>query len=288
MRVCLYWNRTAGGGASLDELKQAIGRAGHHITRVVSRPDELSHNHTQDVDCVAAAGGDGTIARAGRLLAGGTIPLAIVPMGTANNIATSLGIVGTLDEVVARWAGRNVVGVNVGSVAGAGDDHRHFFEAVGCGLVTDCIEHGGRTLAKDDPDDHLDAARQMYLDRLERMKPSRYTVTMDDEVVEGDYLLVEVLNTAQVGPGLALASNVSPSDGLLSVVALTEADRPRLIEYLQGLRDERSPEPPFQSWRSRCVQISGGGGVHVDDLVLPKPTRPLDIELKAGYLPILA
>lgn len=287
MRVCLFWNHTAGGGASLDELKQAIGRAGHEIVRVVSRPEELSHHHTRDVDCVAAAGGDGTIARAGRLLAGGTIPLAIVPMGTANNIATSLGIVGPLDEIVTRWAARNVAGADMGTVEGTGDDSRHFLEAVGCGLVTDCIDHGRRTLAKDDPDEHLGEARQMYLDRLALLRPSRYTIAMEDETIEGEYLLVEVLNTAQVGPGVELASNVSPSDGLLSVVAVTEDDRSRLIEYLKGLRDERSPEPPFRSWRSCRVQINGAGGVHVDDLVLPKPTGPLDIELKAGYLPIL-
>jgi diacylglycerol kinase (ATP) len=42
-------------------------------------------------DVVAAAGGDGTVAAAARTLAGQGISLAILPMGTANNIARSLG-----------------------------------------------------------------------------------------------------------------------------------------------------------------------------------------------------
>jgi diacylglycerol kinase (ATP) len=284
MRVCLFWNRTAGGGASLEEITKAIGKAGHHIERVVHRPEELSAGHLHGVDCVAAAGGDGTVARAGQLLAGGAVPLAIIPLGTANNIASSLDIHGVVDEVVARWARRQVVSIDVGSIDGA----RHFFESVGCGLVTECIDEGRRTLSKDDPDDHLAEARQMYLDRLEQLAPSHYEIRLEDETIEGDYLAVEVLNTSQVGPGIELASNVSSSDGLLSVVALTERDRPALAAYLTALRDGRSPAPAFQSWRSRRVEFCCADQVHVDDLVMPASSRPIAITLKAGFLPILA
>lgn len=284
MRVCLFWNRTAGGGASLDELTEAIRNAGHHVERIVNRPDELSSDHLRDVDCVAAAGGDGTIARASRFLAGGEVPLAIIPMGTANNIATSLDITGTVDEVVARWERRHVVRIDVGLIA----NRRHFFEGVGSGLVTDCIEEGSRTLSKDDPGNHLVAARQLYLDRLESSRPSHYAITLDDETMEGEYLILEVLNTSQIGPGVELAENVSSSDGLLSVVAIGERDRPLLIEYLGQLRDGRRPAPKFQSWRTRRVEIRGAARIHVDDLVEDAPSEAIVIELKPGFLPILA
>src|SRR5688572_3602256 len=113
MRVCLFWNQTAGGGASLDEIKTAIRRAGHHVESVVSRPDELSNDHLRGIDCVVAAGGDGTVARAGRVLAGGEVPMAILPLGTANNIATSLDVNGLADEVSARWSRQHVVNIDV-------------------------------------------------------------------------------------------------------------------------------------------------------------------------------
>ncbi|HWI16598.1 MAG TPA: diacylglycerol kinase family protein [Vicinamibacterales bacterium] len=282
MRVCLFWNPTAGGGASLDTLTSAMTRAGHEVVRVVSRPEELSIEHTQGVDCVAAAGGDGTVARAGRMLAGGSVPLAILPLGTANNIATSLGVDGQVDDVIARWADRKIVRVDVGTLGG-----KCFLESVGCGLVTSCIEEGGRSLSKADPEEHLAAARQLYLDQLKNRKPARYTITMDDETVEGDYLLVEALNTAQVGPGIGLASNVSSVDGLLSVVALGEEDRPALIDYITALRDGESPAAPFHAWRTRHVEIRGTGHVHLDDLVISDASQPFSIDVKAGDLPIV-
>ena len=283
MRVCLFWNPTAGGGATLDEIQAAIARAGHQVARVVNRPDELSIEHIRGVDCVAAAGGDGTVARAGRMLAGGSIPLAILPLGTANNIATSLGVDGPLAEVIARWSEREIVRIDVGTVGG-----QCFLESLGCGLVTSCIEEGRRSLSKEDPDAHLAAARQLYLDRLKTHRPARYTLTMDDQTVEGEYLLVEVLNTEHVGPGIAFASNVSSVDGLLSVVALGEADRSALVDYITALRDGASPSPPFHAWRTHRVEMRGACRMHRDDLVIPDAAQPLEIDLKAGHLPILA
>jgi diacylglycerol kinase (ATP) len=222
------------------------------------------------------------VARAGRVLAGGDVPMAILPLGTANNIATNLGITGLVDEVSSRWSGQQVVKVDVGVVGTS-----CFLESLGCGLVTACIEEGSRTLSKDDPETHLAEARQMYLDRLGHHAPARYTITIDEETVEGDYLLVEVLNTAQVGPGIELASNVSSVDGLLSIVALTEDDRPALVDYMIALRDGGSPPAPFHSWRGRRVEIRGADHVHVDDVV-SVTTEPVTIDLKAGYLAILA
>lgn len=284
MRVCLFWNRTAGGGASLDELKAAITRAGHQVERVVGRPDELSLEHARGVDCVVAAGGDGTVGRAGRMLAGGNAPLAILPLGTANNIATSLGVDGLVDEVIDRWSSGQIVHIDVGTT-GIGT---RFLESIGCGLVTACIQEGSDSLSKDDPDTHLAEARQLYLDRLAHHRAGRYTITMDDETVEGDYLLVEALNTAQVGPGIALASNVSSVDGLLSVVALGESDRPALVDYIIALRDGQSPPPPFHAWRTRRVGIHGADRMHVDDVVVTVTSQPVSIDLRPGHLPILA
>jgi diacylglycerol kinase family enzyme len=82
MRICLYWNKTAGGGISLDRLTSMITDAGHIVVRTVEDASELPEQ-TDGVDCVAAAGGDGTVARAGRALAGGALPLAIMTLGTA-------------------------------------------------------------------------------------------------------------------------------------------------------------------------------------------------------------
>src|SRR5688572_7554738 len=98
MRICLYANPEAGEGLSLEEITRLIKRSGHTISQVIHHKDDLPHT-LESVDCVVAAGGDGTVARVARALAGDQIPLAILPVGTANNIAGSLSIEGDLEDV---------------------------------------------------------------------------------------------------------------------------------------------------------------------------------------------
>ena len=78
----------------MEEIAKLVRRFGHTITQVIHHSAELPRT-LGTVDCVVAAGGDGTVARVARALAGGPIPLAVLPAGTANNIATSLEIDGT-------------------------------------------------------------------------------------------------------------------------------------------------------------------------------------------------
>jgi diacylglycerol kinase family enzyme len=47
-------------------------------------------------DLVAVAGGDGTVAKAARHMPDRNVPLALLPIGTANNVAHSLDLLGEL------------------------------------------------------------------------------------------------------------------------------------------------------------------------------------------------
>ena len=285
MRICLYWNKTAGGGISLDRLTSIIEAAGHHVACVVEDASELPP-HLADVDCVVAAGGDGTVARAGRLLAGSPLPLAILPLGTANNIASSLAIHGDAAQLVQRWHVSQVAKIDVGLME-YGDVRDHFLESVGCGLVTSCIAVGQATLSKDDPDSHLEDARRLYLDMLRDLRPQRYQIVLDGEEVTGEFLLVEVLNTPSIGPKLEFAEHVSAADGCLSVIVAAESDRAMLTAYLSALQAGEGAAAEFKSWRARSISITGANRIHVDDRVIDAGgsisigIRPLSLSILA-------
>ena len=266
MRICLFVNETAGGGLSLEDLTTRIDRAGHHVDRIVKHVEDLKPHLASRFDCVAAAGGDGTIARAARALAGGDVPLAIVPLGTANNIATSLSITDDIDGAIDRWSQHQVVNIDIGLVECDGKLD-HFLESVGFGLVTDSIETGRKTLSKDDPDTHLEHARQLYVEMLDRLQPQRYSLCIEGELVEEEYLLVEVLNTAFIGPRLQLTAGANVADGLLSVVAITRSDKVPLANYLQALRDGSTRDAGFKSWRVPTIEVTGAHRMHVDDRI---------------------
>jgi diacylglycerol kinase family enzyme len=259
MRMCLFWNSSAGGGNSEHDIASMMVRAGHSIERIVERPEELRIEHLDDVDCVVAAGGDGTVAPVARLLAGTGMPMAILPLGTANNVAASLGISGATAEIIAGWSLDRAGRMDIGLAEGA-----RFLESCGCGLVADCITEGRRTLSKDDPAEHLADARQLYVERLQEQRTRPYQLTIDGEAIEGDYLLIEVLNTPVVGPGIELAGNVAACDGALSVVMLGESDRASLHRYLTALRDGRPASAPFNARPAKSVTINGAERMHID------------------------
>ena len=286
MRICLYWNPTAGGGVSADSLTELITRAGHHVARVVDDADDLPANLDISFDCVVAAGGDGTVARAGRLLAGGHTPLAILPMGTANNIASSLAIEGEPEQLIAKWKDHKVVRIDVG-VMDDGRGECRFLESVGTGLVVAGIAEGKATLSKDDPETHLSEARQMYVDAVEQLKPHHLDITIDGESLGGDYLLIEVLNTPSIGPGIRFSPDVSAADGLLSVVAARETDREQLAAYMRARLTGDPADAGLRSWRARRVEFRGVADLHVDDRVRPAG-EVVTIGIEPASLPVLA
>ncbi len=284
MRICLYWNKSAGGGISLDRVTALIDGAGHHVAMVVEDASDLP-SHLDDIDCVVAAGGDGTVARAGRTLAGGPLPLAILPLGTANNIARSLAIHGDVAPLAERWPAGNVAKSDVG-VVDYGPAPSRFIESVGCGLGPRCIEVGA-TISKDDRDSHLEDARALYLDTLGHLKPRPYQIVLDGEEVAGDFLLVEALNTPSIGPKLEFAEHVSVADGFLSVVVAAESDRAMLREYIASLENGSEPRARFKSWRARAITIAGAKRIHVDDRVI-EGCAPITIAMQPSSLSILA
>jgi diacylglycerol kinase (ATP) len=286
MRICLYWNKTAGGGVSLQELTSVITNAGHTVERSVEDASDLPTD-LGDIECVVAAGGDGTIGRAARALAGGEMPLAILPEGTANNIAGSLDICGEIADIAKRWHLSKVAKIDIGVIKN-GMTSSMFVESVGSGLVTSCIEEGRRTLSKDDPDTHLEHARQLYVDTLRKLRPCRYRIKLDDEEVDGEFLLIEVLNTPSIGPRVEFTSAVNVADGFFSVVAIGEAEREMLDAYLTALQSGTAAHAAFKSWRAGTVEISGSDQIHVDDQIVSVTTSPIVLSIRPSALAILA
>src|SRR5262249_30744485 len=92
-------------------------------------------------DLVAVAGGDGTVGTVADCLAGRrpAVPIAVLPLGTSNNISKSLGIgETTLDRLVAGWAAARRIGFDAGVVSGPSGKTR-FIEGIGVGLIASAI-----------------------------------------------------------------------------------------------------------------------------------------------------
>jgi diacylglycerol kinase (ATP) len=286
MRICLFWNESAGEGASLAELRSLITGAGHRIAHVVEEVNDLPSAIAARVDCVVAAGGDGTVARAGRALAGGDTPLAILPLGTANNIASSLHIEGEPQELIAKWSDQRIVTIDIGLMR-SGKGESYFLESVGTGLMAEGIAEGRATLSKDDPEEHLLQARRMFLHTIQHLSPRHRRLTIDGESMDGDYLLVEVLNTPAIGPGIRLSPDVNAADGLLSVVAAGESDRDALASYVRARVRGNPADAGLKSWPATRVELAGMDDLHVDDEVREGEGAGVTVTIKPAFLRVV-
>src|SRR5262245_31057092 len=92
MRVTLIHNPGAGDDKqpSKGQLEALIREAGHDVRYQSVREQGWSKVLKKAADLIAVAGGDGTVGKVARRLIGRGIPIAVLPVGTANNISRTL------------------------------------------------------------------------------------------------------------------------------------------------------------------------------------------------------
>lgn len=114
------------GSAKCDERKTeilaALTAAGLEAEVHLCEPARMTATArelaTSGVDAVVAAGGDGTVSAVASALAGGSVPLAVLPLGTLNHFAKDLRMPLELAEAAQAIATGNVIRVDVGELNG--------------------------------------------------------------------------------------------------------------------------------------------------------------------------
>jgi diacylglycerol kinase (ATP) len=104
----------------------ALAKAGHHATYQSSNESDYKKALKKSADLVLAAGGDGTIGKVARRLIDSGVPLGVLPLGTANNLARNLGFIGPFEEITAHLEGGKRRAFDVGLARGpwGGPDQR--------------------------------------------------------------------------------------------------------------------------------------------------------------------
>lgn len=302
MRITLIFNPDAGtdkqpGGEKILKLIEA---AGHSVFCQPSTGDGWEEALDKPADIVAIAGGDGTVGKVSKRMIGKDASLAVLPMGTANNIARALGLSNRpFDQLIAGWSSGRRMKFDAGAASGPWGS-TYFIEGLGIGLFTDTMS---RLDARKNVDlAHHDAAEKKLLlvsqlmnARLESCPAYRLKVRLDDQDLSGEYVLLEALNIRYVGPNLSLAPAADPGDGLLDVVLVSKDERGQLKQFLDD-RIEGKPNPStLMVHRGRHLHIECDCyPVHIDDDVVLK-NRPrtsfssavIDVTLEPGTLQML-
>lgn len=275
MRVILIHNPGAGqhAAADLERLLAVIAEAGHEARYQSCTDDGWESALDEPADLVAIAGGDGTVTRVLKKLAGRRIPVAPLPAGTANNVATALGIVGRpVEELVRGWAQARHAKLDLGVAQGPWG-RRRFVEGIGVGLFANTVPAAGSSpelKALKAPADKVKFALRRLAERLERTRAVSLKASLDGEDVSGDYVLFEAMNIPYIGPNLYLAPDSRRGDGQFDLVMVSEAERERLLHYLETWQEQRKRLAVLPTRQGRRLHIEWSGfPVHLDDEFWP-------------------
>jgi diacylglycerol kinase family enzyme len=270
VRVTLIHNPKAGRrGASPGDLKRLLRDAGHKLRFQSSKEPGWKQALEEPTDLVVVAGGDGTVGRVARRLAGRGIPMALLPCGTANNIARTLGqLEQPFKRLVRGWKGARLVKVDVGVAQGPWGE-RFFVEGVGLGIFAELLTRPAPEAKKKKNPVERGLSRLQAV--AKRAEPVEVSAILDGRDISGSYLMLEALSLPFVGPNLHLSPDNKPGDGQFSVVLVTKADRGRLLESLENWKEDREELAFLPSIRGRRLQIEWSGfPLHIDDKLLPE------------------
>lgn len=269
VRVTLVHNPGAGDEQhSAKRILKELADAGHDAELLSIRKEGLEKALQDPGDLVVVAGGDGSIKKVALALAGRSIPMAILPIGTANNIAKSLGALGSVPELIAGWGGAERRRLAVGTVSTPWGSMR-FVESVGVGVFTELVTRGDSEVNESTTGltGHAIDRALLLLQRIIAERAHRFRrLILDGSDLSGEYLLVEVMNMPLVGPNIPLAPGADYGDGHLEVVTVTDREREVLAEYVKARLSGGAAPPKLTTRRAaRVAMHASPGELHVDD-----------------------
>ena len=289
MRILLVHNPKAGSEEHEGEdFIKALKRAGHKATYQSSKKKGIMKALKKKIDLVLVAGGDGTVSKVARRLVAmdSEIPLAVLPMGTANNFARSLGFCLSEKELIEQLNHGKCNTFDVGQARGPWGK-RYFFEGAGAGLFADYMRAPKRDGKKDEPKSKAEAMRRHVKElrrRLQTYRARQWEIEVEGSDLSGRYLLWHAMNIRSVGPVLTLAADAKTNDGSFDFVGAREEDRALLLDYFDARVAGKRRKFPLRPKRLTKMRLRWTKWpLHFDDELWPaedeKPPKQCEIQL---------
>ncbi len=281
--LTILFNPRAGGARGPTPAGLAHALKAHRLDFEIVQPTsaaELAERAREAAiagSTVVVAGGDGTIHAAANGVLGAGVPdaeLGVIPLGSGNDFAHSLGRVGQdLEAAVNALATPLIQPIDVGRVNGS----EYFVNGLGVGFDAEVVRRrGGRRVG---PLGYLPTVARTILSYA----PRNYRVLWKDEEFLQRGLMVAVMNGSSEGGGFCLAPKAQLYDGVLDICWIDPINLWQFVRYVLAVkRGTHVSLPMVKMWRSReiCLESDESLSYHVDGEYreLQKGT-PLEIEV---------
>ncbi|AFZ36707.1 hypothetical protein Sta7437_3200 [Stanieria cyanosphaera PCC 7437] len=185
------------------------------IVKPDQKPEQLSqliYQYQDQIDLVIVGGGDGTLNAVAEALLKTKLPLGILPLGTANDLARTLNIPESIPEAAKIIAFGEIKQIDLGCV-----NDKYFFNVASLGLsvkITQNLSKGAKrrfgVLA------YLFTALKVIV----KTRPLRAVIRCNDQSIKVKTLQIAVGNGRYYGGGMAIAEDAAIDDQLLNLYSL--------------------------------------------------------------------
>jgi diacylglycerol kinase (ATP) len=253
MRALLVHNPTAGTkGHDKDSVVDALQLADYKVVYVSTKVDDVKGALKEHYDLVVAAGGDGAVGYVFCHLGDRSIPIGVMPFGSANNIARSLGIAGTPAELAEQWRIGHVQRFHLMNVAEDAGEMALSVEGFGVGLIPALIKRRAKGKKADGADD-IRRGRRALEKILREIEPLDVEINVDGKPWKSDLISVDVLNIPFTGPALPLAHAADPTDKLLVDIVVLEGDHRK--DFVEWIKAPQETAPPVSELRGKTIHV---------------------------------
>lgn len=238
-------------GDWIDRIREIQGVRLERVSSAEDLAERAARAARGGAERLLVAGGDGSVHHAVRGLAGSGCALGIVPVGSGNDLARSLGVPADPMQAIHRALTAVPRRIDLGAV-----DGRRFAGIASLGLdaaVASSVH--GRFRSQRGPWLYPYALVRTLL----RYRPPTVRIESDAGSFEGPVMLAALANAPYYGAGMRLAPGASLDDGRLQLVIIRRMSRLRLLLAFPKIYRGRHTHLPAV----RILEI-GQAHLHID------------------------
>jgi diacylglycerol kinase (ATP) len=287
--------------ASGDRVVAVLREAGYHVTALREKDfDDLvavtkraihglptpGEDLPLPADALVVVGGDGMVSLGVNLIAQTSLPLAIVPTGTGNDLARGLGIpVGDLEASIRHLLTALAAParpIDLGRIT-CGEKTTYFAAILSAGF--DAIVNE-RANSMSWPRGKSRYTLALLLELI-GLKSVQYSLVIDGVASTVGANLISIANNTSMGGGMLVTPDASLTDGLLDVFVLQPVSRLRFLRlFPRVFAGTHVSEPEVLIERGKRIRLEAAGIVTYADGERVGPL-PVDVEVVTAAALIL-
>jgi diacylglycerol kinase (ATP) len=260
-RVKLITNPGAGNMANtsknLEDVTRYLTERGFEVEIALAKPTEEATPIARKAvkkgyPIIIAMGGDHTIISVVQGMADSDAQLGIIPSGTANDIAASLGIPEDMQAASDIIASQQTRMLDLAQISTKDKKKFIFFMVTAVGLTATIFPE-----IKDVPHGDFSNIKEAFLTFLEFQPTPKVFLTLDDESkIAVETMLVTITNTPLIGVKNLVAPEASMEDGLLDIAVYPDFSKSEMLAYFaKTAKQGYTEDGKIQRYRAKKIKI---------------------------------